>query len=847
VDTPPDGTPTTDPAGPPAPADLVPPPSGRTRLAWYSGAALLTAVLVVFGHCVVWLEGFRFVPEPPFVEINFNRMGFRFADLSAPFVYDHDTLLILPIVRSFVETGTQWRIDRMGCPGAAELSEQPAEIAYPPCTELYDFPVIDDLHFAILWLLGRVFSDVVVVFNLYYLLTWPLTTLTAMAVFRYLRLTLPTAAVGGILYAFAPYHYLRGEAHYFLAAYWVIPLSLVPLFAICRGEYPFFRREAGRWRLRPFTRSALGTVAIGAATAAGGAYYAFFACALYAAGGLYTWVMKRDWRAGASAGLVAGVVLVVGLLEHLPVFVYQADHPKNPITHRTAEEAEEFGMKLPQLVLPIADHNLTALAHLKARYDTAFRPLKNESRFSSLGALASVGLVVLLVMFVFPARRGWPYGPLTFLAGFVVLFALVGGLASLFNFFVTPQVRCPNRFSIFLAFLCTFAVLWPLDRFLVSRTGWARRLRYPVLVGLLALGIFDQTPFAWFGEREATQLWVQAERYRADREFFTEVERTMPEGARICTLPYIPYPEYPDLNGMATYDHARGYLHTRTLRWAYGAMKNREADAWHRSLDVLPVETLRARAEEILDRVVYRGFDGLFIDTRGYLSVKDEENRDPAGRPLSTNEAEQLIREMGRYARPAELRQIRHADGQQVFLDLRAYRDWLRDKKLGKEGFDARVRQELERPELIWLDGFLNFDPLYPAANGWWGMRHGTAVLFNPAERVRTFEVSLGFVVDADGLFVIHIDGPGVTWVHQGRDQPWVDDVALDRPRLPPRIPGPREPERRYHFERRKYVLRVPPGRHVVTLRCDPPPLYMPHDYRPLYYCVKECDVRPLD
>ena len=59
------------------------------------------------------------------------------------------------------------------------------------------------------------------------------------------------------------------------------------------------------------------------------------AAALYAAGGVYTWVTRRDWRAGASAGLVAGVVLAVGVVEHLPSTLYQASHQKNPITNRT--------------------------------------------------------------------------------------------------------------------------------------------------------------------------------------------------------------------------------------------------------------------------------------------------------------------------------------------------------------------------------------------------------------------------------------------------------------------------------------------------------------------------------
>src|SRR5262249_15222916 len=147
-------------------------------------------------------------------------------DFTAPFYYDLDALLILPMVKATAERGLggHWRNERMGAPGVMGL---------------YDLPVIDHLHFLLIWLLSKVVSNVVVLFNLYFLLTFPLTTLSAMIAFRHLKLTLPAAAVGGLLYAFLPFHYQRWENHYFLAAYWLVPLSLLPVFAICQGNLPF--------------------------------------------------------------------------------------------------------------------------------------------------------------------------------------------------------------------------------------------------------------------------------------------------------------------------------------------------------------------------------------------------------------------------------------------------------------------------------------------------------------------------------------------------------------------------------------------------------------------------------
>jgi hypothetical protein len=127
-----------------------PPPSRKLRLAWYGGSLLLTGLLVFFG-------------------LRLDR-----ADIRAPFYYDLDALLILPLVKATAERGPggHWRNEHMGVGVTAPDRTQ--------FQELYDFPVIDLLHFTLIWMLSLVISNVVVLFNAYFLLTFPLTTLTAM-------------------------------------------------------------------------------------------------------------------------------------------------------------------------------------------------------------------------------------------------------------------------------------------------------------------------------------------------------------------------------------------------------------------------------------------------------------------------------------------------------------------------------------------------------------------------------------------------------------------------------------------------------------------------------------------
>ena len=215
-------------------------------------------------------------------------------------------------------------------------------------------------------------------------------------------------------------------------------------------------------------------VLIAAATASAGAYYAFFACALLLLAGCYGWVATGTWRALASAGLVVAVIVAAGVANHAPTFPYQYHfgHNSTP-TARVPEEAEEYGLKMTHLFLPVAEHHSRALATLRSIHDSDIRQLQTENTDATLGVVGSAGLLVLLAVALLPVRRAWLLGPLSGLAVFAVLLGTIGGLGALFNLLVTPQVRCYNRISVFVAFLGLTAACWLIDRVFASRTGWA--------------------------------------------------------------------------------------------------------------------------------------------------------------------------------------------------------------------------------------------------------------------------------------------------------------------------------------------------------------------------------------
>ena len=76
-------------------------------------------------------------------------------------------------------------------------------------------------------------------------------------------------------------------------------------------------------------------------------------------------------------------------------------------------------------------------------------------------------------------------------------------------------------------------------------------------------------------------------------------------------MPYQTFPETGNVFQMENYGPLRGYLHSKTLRWSYGAMKGREADAWIRALADRPID-------EQVDLAARSGFGAVYVDRRGF-------------------------------------------------------------------------------------------------------------------------------------------------------------------------------------------------------------------------------------
>ncbi len=122
-----------------------------------------------------------------------------------------------------------------------------------------------------------------IVYNLFALLTYPLTTLTALAVLRYFGIGRVAAVGASLLYTFLPFHQSRViGGHLFLTAYYLVPPMVMVIIWLCQGRRLLFRTnpQTGRQRLHLTSPAALVAIGICLLTAVGNVYFAFFACFL---------------------------------------------------------------------------------------------------------------------------------------------------------------------------------------------------------------------------------------------------------------------------------------------------------------------------------------------------------------------------------------------------------------------------------------------------------------------------------------------------------------------------------------------------------------------------------------
>jgi len=721
----------------------------RARAAWpYLAAAILSLVTVV-----LVMQLWR-------------------ADLRLPFAYHGEALYNGVLVKGILEQGWHLGNPALGAPTGLDLR---------------DVPVSDNnLHFALIWPLRLVTSNYARAMNAYFLLTFPLTAVAALYVFRRFGLAVWPALGGSLLYAFVPFHFARGEQHLFLAAYYLVPLAVMVALWLMAGAVSLVD-DRGQWSWRPGRGTLIASGIICVLLGSGGVYNAFFACFFFLVAGVVVALRRRRLRDLALPVALVALTTAVLTAHYVPSILYLSRQGDTPAVRRSPVDAETYGLRISQLLLPTTGHRLSAVARFKDFVN--WERGTNESDSASLGVIGSLGFLALVggLLLRQPAAAWSAWRDVSILNLSAVLLGTIGGFGSLVALLVSSKIRAYNRISIYIAFFSLLAVVMAAD-YLYRRHGQrgGRRLAFVVgLATLVGLGVADQT-----GRQAVPDYAMIAFDYGNDGNFVERVEAVMPRGAMIFQLPAIAFPENPSVHRMHDYDHARGYLRSRHLRWSYGAMRGRDGEVWQQWVAARP-------ARELVDTLAAAGFSGLYVNREGY----------PDGALGLSAELESLLGQSP----------VRSEHGRYLFFDLIAYREQLRARHT-PEAWEAKQEAALHPVLVNWQDGCSDLEldrGQTPERTFRWCSSAGVWRLINGAGRPRRVTLDMTLISPHEGS--LSLEGPLLSTRlridHTGR--------ALSR------------------------TISIPPGVHVLNFRCTAPRVMASGDRRELVFRVVDFRVQP--
>jgi phosphoglycerol transferase len=682
-----------------------------------------------------------------------------------PFVYAGDALFYSAIIKGIIDNGWYLHNDFLGMPWGMSL---------------YDFPIPDSFNLLLIKLLSLFTSDYAFILNSFFILTFPLTTITALVVFRHFNISSFSAVLGSLLYTFVPYHLIQSEHHLMYSAYYIIPLMIMVILWVCASA----READGRdqYSLRLSLRSPkfiLSLVICVLIASTGGVYYAFFACCLLLTAGLMLALSTRHIRHFLLSGLLVSVIAITLIANLSPSIVYQIKHGKTITAQRSPVEAELYGLKIAQLLLPITGHRLALLSQLKSNYNQ--NPyLINENDTSSLGFIGSLGFLILLgwlcirnlnVTYQEGETTGYLLHHLSVLNIVAVLLGTIGGFGALLALLLSPQIRGYNRISNYIAFFALFAVVVLLDRArqrFFHTPGW--RAAFPiVVVFLLVLGILDQSSERFVPDYVATQA-----EYWNDADFIRQIETALPPGSMIFQLPPVKrFPETLPVERVGEYDLFKGYLHSRQLHWTYGAMKERKSDVWQTWIFAQPLK-------EMVEAIALAGFNGIYVDRFGYPDNAAKLEADLAS----------LLGTAPVVSKNARL----------SFFNLAVYQHQLQAQYTGQEWETKRA--EVLAPLLVeWKEGCYGQEGT-PGHEWRWCGPTGQLTLENQATHMRRATIAMALVTAS------------------------ASNLRIESPLFAAQVTPKPEP---VPFSK---TIEIPPGKHTINFTSDAPKIYAPQDAR---------------
>ncbi len=510
--------------------------------------------------------------------VGYISLGMNVSGFEIPLTYSGDGLVTSALVKGLVDN--PWIFENK-------------YLGFPHGSNLYGFPLSDSGNFILLKFLSLFTNKYQFILNAFILLSFPLNALTSFWFFIKHSISTPAAFVGAVLFTFLPFHFLRID-HTFLIMYFLIPVFFHFGFRIIEENSIFFDNDK-LWK-----KCLIGFFIVGMSCF--GVYFSFFGVLVFIISGILGCFQNKK-RQNFYSALVCIFLTNLGVLLNIAPNLYLSSTQTDnfPIS-RAAYDTETFGLKFSQMILPRPNHRLEAFSHLDKTYNNAFL-VESDLEKANLGLIGALGFLIIVASWFVAFKNeglGKDFLLMSKISLFLLLFSTVGGFGSLFSLMISPQMRALNRVSIFLAFSSLFTVLIFIDVYF-------KNYYYKILIclGCLVLGLWDQT-----GVVDEKKFLKIKSAFVSDSRFVRLIEYKYPK-IGIYQLPNVIFPESPNLFQMTAYEHFKGYLHSKKIKWSYACFRGTDCDLGFRILSSKPIT-------KQINAIKKLGFKGIYINRSGY-------------------------------------------------------------------------------------------------------------------------------------------------------------------------------------------------------------------------------------
>lgn len=471
-----------------------------------------------------------------------------------------------------------------------------SHLGFPQGQHLNDFPqTLDNFHILTLKFLNTFFTSVESV-NIFYILTFIFASATMYLAINRLTQNKYIAIVISQLFAFAPYHLIRGANHLFLSAYYAIPLVLIVFYFLSQNKNVSYKE----------------IIFVAILSASTGAYYGVFTlitCGLCALVCLAKGGFKNNiyFKKSVIFALVCSFSYILNLL---PTLLYILKNGANTsVASRTAGETELYGLQLTDLLFPRTGYRVDSISNFSGQlHDT---PIQSELG-QSLGLIASLTLMLigfLAFRSIFGNKKFKDeYKFLSFSILSFILIAVTSGLALAISALGLRDIRAWNRVSIFIMgatlFILAMLLIDLKNKIDLMYKNNSVKIFTGILIFILIFGLFDQT-----SPQDRVSQKDNVAQYQSDCKYVNKIKDNLGDTGVVLQLPITDFPEPKKAINDKVYSQALLNSCDSNLYWSFGAMQGRDDISNAKLKNALDISV-----EEFKKEAIKLNFEGIDID-----------------------------------------------------------------------------------------------------------------------------------------------------------------------------------------------------------------------------------------